>query len=104
VVVAPHIVTPPGTHTPSSSSVVAVPLPWRDGFSATPPVPRVEGLPLPEALSWLRRRGPDLSLSMLHKLFRHRHVSGEGAPATRTGQRQHMAGSLMCQAARACAR
>lgn len=53
---------------------------WLEGHTPTPPVVFVEGLPAPTALSWLRRRGPNVPDALLHKLFRLRQVGRRHAP------------------------
>ncbi|PNW77243.1 hypothetical protein CHLRE_10g428400v5 [Chlamydomonas reinhardtii] len=45
-----------------------------EGFAATPPVSFIRGMPAPTAMSWLRRRGPEVPHAVLYRLFRQRQV------------------------------
>eukprot|EP00877_Chromochloris_zofingiensis_P006874 jgi/Chrzof1/243/Cz01g08160.t1 len=58
----------------SLNGKLPIPEAWRDGYVHTPAVRHIDGMPLPTALSWLRRRGPELPEALLHKLFRQNQV------------------------------
>ncbi|KAG2440512.1 hypothetical protein HYH02_010390 [Chlamydomonas schloesseri] len=45
-----------------------------EGFVITPPVSFIRGMPAPTAMSWLRRRGPQVPHAVLYRLFRQRQV------------------------------
>ncbi|GFR41351.1 hypothetical protein Agub_g1964, partial [Astrephomene gubernaculifera] len=47
---------------------------FRATLRPTPPVSFIRGMPAPTALSWLRRRGPQVPHAVLHRLFRQRQV------------------------------
>ncbi|KAL6780752.1 hypothetical protein ACKKBF_B11895 [Auxenochlorella protothecoides x Auxenochlorella symbiontica] len=58
-------------HAPGASPVLST---WLEGWEAGPPVELLPGDEGVTALSWLRRRGPDLPASTRHRLLRTRTV------------------------------
>ncbi len=80
--------------------------PFLRSNALSPPVTLPGGLPMPTALSWLRRRGaPGAPASLLYKAFRQRQVSGAlDSPPSPTSRTITSAGGPNTTCARACVR
>eukprot|EP00891_Asterochloris_glomerata_P004947 jgi/Astpho2/4947/Aster-x1267 len=58
----------------SSAGKHSLPRVWQTRCNAVPAVSFPEGSPAPTALQWLRRKGPPVPISLLHRLIRRKQI------------------------------